>query len=89
MNNTESKRDVYTIVTEQIILQLEKGIVPWRQPWTDAGTPQNFVSHRPYRGLNVWLFASLGFERNFFLTYKQLNHTSLSSHDGWRERRNK
>jgi len=34
--------------------------------------PQNFISKRPYRGLNVWLLASLGYEYNLFLTWKQL-----------------
>jgi antirestriction protein ArdC len=73
MNTTESPRDVYSIVTNRIISQLEYGTVPWRKPWTDAGIPQNFISKRPYRGINVWLLASLGYKYNHYLTWKQVN----------------
>jgi antirestriction protein ArdC len=76
MNNTPAAtaatRDVYTIVTDRIIAQLEQGSVPWRKPWTEAGLPQNLISKRPYRGINVFLLASLGYAENFFLTWKQL-----------------
>lgn len=64
--------DVYALVTNQIISQLEQKIVPWQQPWTIAGIPQNLVTRNPYRGVNVWLLASLGYEHNTFLTWKQL-----------------
>src|SRR5205823_6369390 len=61
------------IITEQIIAQIkQKGILPWRQPWTDAGMPRNLISMRPYRGINVMLLAMLGYERNLFLTFKQV-----------------
>lgn len=66
------KKDVYAIVTNRIIDQLENGTVPWRQPWKDAGVPRNFVSGRPYRGINVMLLSMLGYEQNVFLTAKQL-----------------
>lgn len=67
-----SRKDVYAIVTEQIIKQLEKGTVPWQQPWTEAGIPRNLISKRPYRGINVMLLSMLGYEHNLFLTYNQL-----------------
>ena len=73
MEPTTVKRDVYQIVTERIIERLEQGVVPWRQPWHDAGLPRNLITKRPYRGINVMLLASLGYSRNFFLTSKQLN----------------
>ena len=65
-------KDVYEIVTSKIMEQLEKGTVPWRKPWTDAGIPRNLLSKRPYRGVNLLLLASLGYEHNLFLTSKQL-----------------
>ncbi len=67
-----SRADVYAIVTECIIQQLEQGTVPWRQPWTDAGIPRNLISKRPYRGINVMLLSMLGYEQNLFLTFNQL-----------------
>jgi len=65
-------KDVYSIVTDRIIGLLEKATVPWKQPWTNAGLPQNLVSKRAYRGINVWLLSMLGYEQNYFLTLKQL-----------------
>ena len=67
------KTDVFTIVNNRIIEQLEKGVVPWRQPWTGAGAPRNLITGRAYRGLNVLLLASLGYSTNLFLTLKQVN----------------
>lgn len=71
-NHTTKKTDVYAIVTDRIIAQLEQGVIPWRKPWTEAGVPQNLISRRPYRGINVWLLASLNYRQNFFLTFKQV-----------------
>jgi len=63
-------QSVYQIVTEQIIKQLEAGVAPWHKPWTTR-TPLNLVSKREYRGINVFLLASLGFGSPYWLTYKQ------------------
>lgn len=64
--------DVYQIITDRIIGILDGGAAPWRQPWT-AGTsrPVNLVSHRPYRGVNVFLLASAGYAQPEWCTYKQ------------------
>lgn len=72
--NDNGQKDVYTIVTDRIIDQLNKGTVPWRKPWASAGVPANLISQRPYSGINLMLLACLGYERNLFLTSKQLNH---------------
>jgi antirestriction protein ArdC len=72
-NHTNGKkRDVYTIVTDRILQQLDKGVVPWRQPWTSSGPPQNLITKRNYRGINLWLLLMLNFTRNLFITAKQL-----------------
>ena len=70
--NQERKKDVYSIVTDRIIEQLEKGKIPWRKPWTEAGIPRNLISGKAYKGINVFLLASLGYAHNFFLTENQL-----------------
>src|ERR1700733_12801804 len=70
-NQNNQSRDAYQIVTNRIIEQLEKGCVPWKRPWTSAGLPQNLISRRPYRGMNVWLLAASNYSQNFFLTFKQ------------------
>lgn len=64
--------DVYQLVTDKIISLLEKGIVPWQKPWTEASAPMNLLSKRQYRGINLWLLLSLNYEQNFFLTWDQI-----------------
>ncbi len=46
--------NVYEIVTERILKELETGTLPWRQPWRTMA-PANMASRKPYRGVNVWL----------------------------------
>jgi antirestriction protein ArdC len=59
---------VYEIITSQIIAQLEKGVVPWRQPWR-TGLPKNLVSGKVYRGINLFLLSMVNEE--YFVTRKQ------------------
>src|SRR5467141_3480849 len=63
---------VYEIVTEQVIKQLEQGVAPWRKPWRTE-LPCNLLSQKPYRGLNVFLLASQGYESRYWLTFNQAN----------------
>jgi antirestriction protein ArdC len=62
--------NVYEIVTEQIIKQLESGNVPWRRPWL-CQEPCNLISQKPYRGINTFLLSASGYPSPFWLTYKQ------------------
>lgn len=71
-NGSLSTLDLYTTVTDKIIVQLEQGTVPWRKPWADAGIPMNLLSKRPYRGINLLLLMMLNYEKNLFLTFDQL-----------------
>lgn len=47
------RADVYTRITEQILNLLERGVVPWRKPWT-TGAPRNLASENAYRGINAF-----------------------------------
>jgi antirestriction protein ArdC len=62
--------NVYEIVTNQIIAQLERGVVPWRKPWRTE-MPCNLVSGKPYRGINVFLLGMQARPSKYWLTYKQ------------------
>lgn len=62
--------NVYSIVTEKIIQQLEQGTIPWRKPWR-AEMPCNMVSGKPYRGINVFLLAYQGYGSRYWLTFNQ------------------
>jgi len=72
-----TQKDVHTIINDKIIELLNKGIVPWRTPWT-GGVPHNLISGNPYQGINLLLLSCLGYERNFFLSEKQLKENGAS-----------
>lgn len=63
---------VYQIVSDQILQALDKGEIPWRKPWAGMAMPCNFVSKKPYRGINVWLLASRGYASPWWLSFKQV-----------------
>lgn len=62
--------NVYEIVTDKIISQLESGVAPWRKPWTSK-PPANLISQKEYRGLNTFLLGSQGFASRYWLTFNQ------------------
>lgn len=65
----EKKVDVYTLVTNRIIEQMEKGIIPWQKPW--HGGLEGAISYttgRPYSLLNQFLLGKEG----EYLTFKQV-----------------
>ncbi|MDO7887836.1 ArdC family protein [Hymenobacter cheonanensis] len=64
--------DVYEIITNRIILALENGVTPWKQPWNAAhGAPRNYRSKHVYQGVNALLLGMLDYEHPYFLTYNQ------------------
>lgn len=67
-----SMSKVYQIITERIISLLEKGTVPWHKPWKGSeNSPRNLVSSKPYRGVNVFVLQSAGYDAPYWLTFKQ------------------
>jgi antirestriction protein ArdC len=67
------KFDVFEMVNNLIIVRMEKGVIPWQQPWkSTSGMPCNLVSKKPYRGFNLWYLTSLQFDRPYFLTWNQV-----------------
>ena len=60
--------NVWEIVVNRLLAQLDKGIVPWHQTW-ESSVPMNLVSKKPYRGLNQLLLS--GAPTPYFVTYKQ------------------
>lgn len=67
------KVDVYQIVTDRIISELENGTVPWRKPWRAVGgdRPTNLVSGKPYRGINQLLLSMSDYKSPYWVTFKQ------------------
>ena len=65
----------YQIITDRIIALLEKGTIPWHQPWNaDTGMPKNLITKKEYRGINVFMLGSSGYESPWWLSFpKQVN----------------
>ncbi len=83
-----AKFDIYEEITNRIIVELDKGNVPWLKPWSNTGKsdsirfgsairPINGASKRPYTGLNIlllWLTAEdKGYTSNKWYTFKGVN----------------
>src|SRR5688572_27776991 len=69
--------NAYEIITARIMEQLEQGTVPWQKPWnSQAGIPQNLLSQKKYRGINIWMLASASYASPYWLTFKQARDIS-------------
>ena len=78
-NKKSEVKNVYQIVTDRIIEQMNKGIIPWHKPWVfsdhaddiDLTTVAiNYVTRKPYSMLNQML---LGFRKGEWMSFKQLS----------------
>jgi len=70
---TKERKNVYQIITDRMVDELKNGNVPWHKPWnaSEGGAPMNVITKKAYRGVNVFLLISNGFEHNLYATYKQ------------------
>lgn len=73
-----SYQEIRASLTLKIIESLKKGQRPWVRPWTldpNCGHPTNFVSKKPYRGINPLLLtiSSLdkGLQSCYWATFNQ------------------
>ena len=62
--------NVYELVTQRILEQLEKGVIPWRKPWK-GNVAMNYITRKAYRGINTLLLPLPG-EYMTFLQSKTL-----------------
>jgi antirestriction protein ArdC len=71
--NRQQFIDPYQLVTDTIIRQLEKGVVPWHCPWQrNVGRPRNFHTGREYQGINILLLGWQRLASPYWMTWKQL-----------------
>ena len=54
-------------LTEKILKALEEGTVPWQKPWIGSEKAVNYVTRKPYKGINTLLLDQPG----EYLTFKQ------------------
>lgn len=67
--------NVYEMVTNRIIEQLEKGMIPWQKPWSGSNKgAYNRISNKPYSLLNQMTLQHTG----EYATFKQW--TDLGGH---------
>lgn len=70
-----TKANVYEMVTERIIAELEKGVIPWEKPWTGVRSgAYNRISKKPYSIINQMILKHTG----EYATFKQW--TDLGGH---------
>ncbi|PZO52408.1 MAG: antirestriction protein ArdC [Alphaproteobacteria bacterium] len=80
VSNTSApaRRDIAADITQKILTQLERGVLPWKKPWDGARTgivlPRR-AGGEPYRGVNVVMLwsasISAGYASPYWLTFKQ------------------
>lgn len=61
----------YEIITNRIIEQLEKGVIPWQKPWKSGLASCNFISKHEYQGINRLMTNMMGYTSPFWLTFNQ------------------
>jgi antirestriction protein ArdC len=77
------KNQTYDRITDRITTLLEQGTVPWHKTWkARTGLPRNFVSQKPYRGINVFLLIAMSYESPLWLTFRQVSRLGGSVRKG-------
>ena len=59
--------DIYQVVTNRIMDQLDSGIIPWHKPWIASGSAVIHITGKPYSLLNQMLLNKPG----EYVTFKQ------------------
>ena len=68
-----TKKDIYQAVTDRILEALDRGVVPWRKPWTSRNSmPVSLSTGKAYRGVNMILLAMAGYSDPRWGTYKAI-----------------
>lgn len=66
-----NKSDIYQTITDRVIDQLQKGVVPWASPVSADGFPKNLISKKTYRGINIFLLFGAPYDSRYWLSFKQ------------------
>ncbi|NPV63677.1 MAG: DUF1738 domain-containing protein [Methanotrichaceae archaeon] len=64
-------KDVFQVVTNRILSQLQKGVIPWRRTWSSSRNgPTSYVTLKEYQGINALMLQD-GYESPYWLTFRQ------------------
>lgn len=83
-----SNADIRKMVQQKILQALDKGVNPWRKPWTgdNSQVPHNCASGHVYRGVNVWYLAACQMVDEYptaqWLTFRQAKQLGGSVRKG-------
>lgn len=83
-NENIKRVDVYQMVTDRVMAQLEQGIIPWQKPWKNIASgceddlAISYSSRKPYSFLNQMLLGRNG----EWLTFKQVKEMKGSIKKG-------
>lgn len=83
-NGNSKKVDVYQMVTDRVMAQLEQGIIPWQKPWKNIASgceddlAISYSSRKPYSFLNQMLLGRNG----EWLTFNQVKEMKGSIKKG-------
>jgi len=75
-SKNQARKDVAATITQRIIDELDKGVMPWRCNWRRGGgsLPRRH-SGEPYRGINLLILGltshTSGYGSPFWMTYQQ------------------
>ncbi len=84
--HADARRPLYEDVTDRIVRELERGLVPWVRPWDSSGAPlglpRSAATRKFYSGINVLILWDAVMKRGFasqeWLTFRQA--LSLGGH---------
>lgn len=63
---------LYERVRDEILAQLERGVVPWQRGWDFNTTPRNYDSGRVYGGINMFILSMIPKPSPFWITFKSI-----------------
>ena len=77
-SKSKPKFDAAASITNELIRIIERGVLPWRKPWTAGGSSRPLrVSGAPYQGVNNFLLTMrttmAGYGSPFWMTMPQAN----------------
>ena len=70
--------DIYAVITDRMVKEMEAGVIPWRKPWMAAGRAISHTTGKPYSLLNQMLLGKAG----EWLTFKQVQQEGGSVRKG-------
>lgn len=86
--SSQTRRDAYQEITDQIIAAIEDGAGDWRMPWIahNGGMPTNATTKAGYRGINIlslWL-AGRDYPHALWASYQQWHEAGAQVRKGER-----